>query len=189
MKRYIIMFMVLIGAATGLWAQNTIEVTGSITDNAGEPLIGANISVKNVKGLGVISDLDGNFKIKVAEFQTLVFTYIGYKTKEIVVKGNKPLKVVLEEDLLNAVDEVVVTGMGNQKKLTVTGAVTNVNVEDMKHYSSSNLSNALAGNAPGIIAMQTSGQPGKNTSEFWIRGIAREPISWWTASSAPTSTT
>ena len=172
MKRYIIMFFVLIGTATGLWAQNTIEVTGTITDNTGEPLIGANVVVKNVKGLGVIADLDGNFKIKVNEYQTLVFSYIGYKTKEVVIKNGSPLSIVLEQDQVNAVDEVVVTGMGTQKKLTVTGAVTNVNVEDMKHYSSSNLSNALAGNAPGVIAMQTSGQPGKNTSEFWIRGIS-----------------
>ena len=172
MKKYIIMLMMLIGTTMSLWAQNEVELTGSVTDNAGEPLIGANVIVKNMKGLGVIADMDGNFKIKVKEYQTLVFSYLGYKTKEVVVKNNRPIKVVLEPDLVNAVDEVVVTGMGSQKKLTLTGAVTNVDVDNMKHYGSSNLSNVLAGNAPGIIAMQTSGQPGKNTSEFWIRGIS-----------------
>lgn len=69
-------------------------------------------------------------------------------------------------------DEVVVTGLGAQKKITVTGAVTNVEVSELKRFPSSNLSNVLAGNVPGIMAMQTSGQPGKNTSEFWIRGIS-----------------
>lgn len=69
-------------------------------------------------------------------------------------------------------DEVVVTGLGAQKKITVTGAVTNVEVNELKRFPSSNLSNVLAGNVPGIMAMQTSGQPGKNTSEFWIRGIS-----------------
>ena len=173
MKKHIIMLMLLLGTATGALAQQEVEVTGTVTDGTGEPLVGANVVVKDMKGLGVIADIDGNFKIKVKEFQTLVFSYIGYHSKEVTVKSDQlHIDVQLEEEKLNAVDEVVVTAMGSQKKLTVTGAVTNVNVEDMKHYSSSNLSNALAGNVPGIIAMQTSGQPGKNTSEFWIRGIS-----------------
>ncbi len=172
MKRYIILLMMLVGMVACIQAQKDVEVTGTVTDNTGEPLIGANIVVKDMKGLGVIADMDGNFKIKVKEFQTLVFSYIGFQTKEVVVKNNQPLNIVLEQEEVKAIDELVVTGMGTQKKLTVTGAVTNVNVEDMKHYSTSNISNALAGNVPGIIAMQTSGQPGKNTSEFWIRGIS-----------------
>ncbi len=70
----------------------------------------------------------------------------------------------MQEEVQNAVDEVVVTAMGTQKKLNVTGAITNVNMGDLKHYTSSNLSNTLAGNVPGVLAFQTSGQPGKNTS-------------------------
>ena len=78
----------------------------------------------------------------------------------------------MKESEASKLDEVVVTGMGTQKKLTVTGAVTNVDVGELKRFPTSNISNALAGNVPGIIAQQTSGQPGKNTSEFWIRGIS-----------------
>ncbi|MBR0269415.1 MAG: TonB-dependent receptor plug domain-containing protein, partial [Prevotella sp.] len=173
MKRYIIMLLSLLAVTTGALAQSEMEITGKVTDPTGEELIGVSVVVKDVKGLGVITDIEGNYKIKVRQYQTLVFSYIGYKPQEVLVKGDRQvINVTLEEDTKNAVDEVVVTGMGTQKKLTVTGAVTNVDMGDLKHYSSSNLSNTLAGNVPGIIAMQTSGQPGRNTSEFWIRGIS-----------------
>ncbi len=78
----------------------------------------------------------------------------------------------MKESEASELDEVVITGTGAQKKLTVTGAVTTVNVDDLKSNPSANLSNALAGNVAGVLAMQTSGQPGVNTSEFWIRGIS-----------------
>ena len=172
MNKYIVILLMLLGTI-GAWAQNELEITGTVTDETGEPLIGVSVVIKDVNGLGVISDIDGHYKIKAKQYQTLVFSYVGFKTEEVLLKGDKNvINVVLSEDSKNIVDEVVVTGMGTQKKLTVTGAVTNVNMEELKHYSSSNLSNTLAGNVPGIIAMQTSGQPGRNTSEFWIRGIS-----------------
>ena len=77
MKKYIIMLILLVGTTMSIWAQNEVELTGTVTDIAGEPLIGANVIVKNMKGLGVIADMDGNFRIKVKEYQTLVFSYIG----------------------------------------------------------------------------------------------------------------
>ncbi len=175
MKKYLIMFIMLIGTATGAFAQQEMEITGTVTDAAtGEPLIGVSVVVKNVAGLGVTTDIDGNYSIKVKEYQTIQYSYIGYETIEQMVKSGKSrMDIALKEEKLNAVDEVVVTAMGTQKKLTVTGAVTNVEMGDLKHYSSSNFSNTLAGNVPGIIAYQSSGQPGKkSTSEFWIRGIS-----------------
>ena len=173
MKRYIVTLFVFLGLTVSALAQNQMEVVGTVVDGAGEPIIGANVTVKDAKGLGAITDIDGNYKIKVKEYQTLRFSYIGFETVETLVKpGMNRVDITLAEEKVNAVDEVVVTGMGTQKKLTVTGAVTNVNMEDLKHYTTSNFSNTLAGNVPGILAFQSSGQPGKNTSEFWIRGIA-----------------
>ena len=166
------MLMMMLCINPSAWAQSEREITGIVTDETGEPLIGVSVVVKDVKGLGVITDLNGNYKIKVKQYQTLVYSYIGYKTHEVLVKDQTEINVKMQEESNHVVDEVVVTGMGTQKKLTVTGAVTNVNMSDLKHYSSSNISNTLAGNVPGIIAMQTSGQPGRNTSEFWIRGIS-----------------
>ena len=173
MKRYFILLIALLALSATTFAQNEIEVSGTVSDETGEPLLGANVVVKDVAGLGVITDINGAYKIKMKEYQTLIFTYIGYQPQEILVKGDaKVINVVLKEEKFSAVDEVVITGMGAQKKISVTGAVTNVQMEDLKHYNTSNISNTLAGNVPGIIAYQKSGQPGKNTSEFWIRGIS-----------------
>jgi len=173
MKKHLITLVMLLGLTVSAWAQNQMEVVGTVTDALGEPIIGANVTIKDASGLGAITDIDGNYKIKVNEYQTLLFSYIGFETVTQLVKpGMNRIDVKLAEEKINAVDEVVVTGMGTQKKLTLTGAVTNVNMDDLKHYNTSNFSNTLAGNVPGIIAFQSSGQPGKNTSEFWIRGIS-----------------
>lgn len=173
MKKYLVTLFMFLGLTINALAQNTMEVVGTVTDIKGEPIIGATVAIQNATGLGAITDIDGNYKIKVKEYQTLIFTYMGFQSVTKLVKpGMDRVDVQLTEEKVNAVDEVVVVGMGTQKKLTVTGAITNVNMEDLKHYNTSNFSNTLAGNVPGIIAFQSSGQPGKNTSEFWIRGIS-----------------
>ena len=173
MKR--ILFIVTCLLAGCVWrgyAQNkSMEVTGNVKDETGMPLIGVNISVKNVSGLGVITDIDGNYRIKIAPYSTLIYSYIGMVTQEVLIKENmKKVNLVLKESTKTVIDEVVVTGTGAQKKVTVTGAVSTVDVDLLKTPTSS-ITNALAGNVPGIMAMQNSGQPGKNMSEFWIRGI------------------
>ena len=137
-----------------------------------EPLIGASVVVKGQK-TGVATDIDGKFEIDVPKSaKTLTISYVGMDPQEFSIDkiGDSELTVRMKSN--NVLDEVVVTGMGARKKITVTGAVTAIDVDDIKHYNTSNLSNALAGNVPGVIAMQTSGQPGKNKSEFWIRGIS-----------------
>lgn len=174
MRKFLLISICLIlSCASGTFAQNqTMEVTGNVKDTGNMPLIGVNISVKNVSGLGVITDLNGNYKIKITPYSTLIFSYVGFDAQEILVKENmKVVNVVLKEASGSVLEEVVVTGTGVQKKVTLTGAISTVDVELLK-TSSSSVTNALAGNVPGIMARQTSGQPGKNTSEFWIRGIS-----------------
>ena len=172
MKKYLAIFLLMLVVPLTISAQQTITVTGTVTDTQDEPMIGVNITVKDVAGLGTITDINGNFSIKMEPYHRLVFSYIGYDDVEVLVKEQHTVNVKMKESEASVLDEVVVTGMGAQKKLTVTGAVTNVNVGDLKRFPTSNMSNALAGNVPGIIARQTSGQPGKSTSEFWIRGIS-----------------
>lgn len=155
-----------------IFAQTKIEVTGVVTDENKEPLAGVNVTVKDQAGLGTITDINGRYKINLEEFSRLVFSYIGFDKQEVLVKRQRIVNVVMKESEASVIDEVVITGTGVQKKLTVTGAVTTVNVGDLQSNPSANLSNALAGNVAGILAMQTSGQPGVNTSEFWIRGIS-----------------
>lgn len=172
MKKYLILFVTLLCISVNMLAQEKVTVSGKVTDIHGEPMIGVNISVMDEPGLGTVTDLDGNYQLTIEPYQRLIFSYIGYKSVEIQVKDKYVINVTMEEADASVLDELIVTGMGTQRKITVTGAVTNVKVEELKRVPSSNLSNVLAGNVPGIMAMQTSGQPGKNTSEFWVRGIS-----------------
>ena len=173
MKKLFILFWMSCCIVFNALAQEQLNISGTVTDAAGEALIGVSVTVKDAKGLGTITNIDGKYSIKIQQYQTLVFSYIGYKPVSVLVKGDKKvIDVQMSEEKTNAIDEVVVTGLGTQKKLTVTGAITNVDVSQMKQFPSSNFTNALAGNVPGIIAMQSSGQPGKSTSRFWVRGIS-----------------
>lgn len=172
MKKVVVLLFLVLGIINVSHAQEQqIEVTGIVTDANKEPLIGANIIVKNMPGFGVMTDMEGHYKIKVPEFSTLIYSYIGFKNEEILVKGRKLINVVMKENETTSLDEVTITGTGVQKKITVTGAVTTVDVAQLRTPSAS-ITNALAGNIPGIMARQTSGQPGENISEFWIRGIS-----------------
>ena len=173
MKKLFILFWMSCCIVFNALAQEQLNISGTVTDAAGESLIGVSVTVKDAKGLGTITNIDGKYNIKMQQYQTLVFSYIGYKPVSVLVKGDKKvIDVQMSEEKTNAIDEVVVTGLGTQKKLTVTGAITNVDVSQIKQFPSSNFTNALAGNVPGIIAMQSSGQPGKSTSRFWVRGIS-----------------
>ena len=171
MKRYIALFFLLLGTMLSVSAQD-ITVTGVVSDELGEPLPGVTVIVKDAKGLGTTTNIDGQYTIKVQQYKTLVFNYAGFEPQEIIVKDQRAINVVLAETKVSAMDEVVVTGMTAQKKLTLTGAITNVKMDELKHFNTSNLTNTLAGNVAGVMAYQKSGQPGKNTSEFWIRGIS-----------------
>lgn len=171
MKKTIVALTLFLICAVQAMAQS-FDLTGTVTDEKGEPLVGASIVVKDRPGMGVVTDIDGNFKVKNGEVNMrLIVSYIGFDTQTIRVADNKPLKIVLKETKDNVLDEVTVTGLGREKKITVTGAVSTVNPEDLKIPTAS-VANSLAGNVPGVFARQMSGQPGRNVSEFWIRGIS-----------------
>lgn len=174
MRNIILLLLLMVGWTGTVCAQDereTIEVTGVVTDAKDEPLIGVNVTVKNMPGFGAITDIDGRYRIKVPNYSYLIFSYVGFEKQEIFLKDKKVINVKMEESKATAIDEVVVTGTGAQKKVTVTGAVTTVDVSQLRTPTAS-ISNALAGNVAGILARQTSGQPGNNVSEFWIRGIS-----------------
>lgn len=173
MKNYILTILCLVIYTIGALAQKTtVQVSGTVLDEQGEPLIGATVVVKEKPGLGVATNIDGEYSIRLESFQYLEFSYLGFETQEHLVKDqNMVLNVVLVESHATELDEVTITGMGPQKKVTVTGAITTVDVGTLSTPVSS-ISNALAGNVAGVLAMQRSGQPGSNTSEFWIRGIS-----------------
>ena len=171
MKNFLFICMLLLGLSTSALAQESIVVTGVVTDTNKEPMIGVNVSISNIPGLGAITDLNGKYSIKMPPYHKLVFTYIGFEKVEVLVKEQRTVNLTMKEASAREIDEVVITGTGAQKKLTVTGAITNVDVDVLKANPSGSMANALAGNVPGILAMQTSGKPG-SVSEFWIRGIS-----------------
>ncbi|MDR1865249.1 MAG: TonB-dependent receptor plug domain-containing protein, partial [Bacteroidales bacterium] len=172
---YVIALMLVTGmtAVVAQQQQQSVEITGTVFDEAtGETLPGTNISVKDVAGLGAVTDINGQYKIKAMQYQTLVFSFVGYETQEVVIADQREVNVTMKEAENNVIDEVVITATGAQRKLTVTGAITTVEIGELKSNPSSSISNALAGNVAGVMAWTTSGQPGKNISEFWIRGIS-----------------
>ena len=153
-----------------LHAQNA-TVKGVIVDETDTPLIGATVQVKGT-ATGSITDFDGNYTIKANKGAVITFSYIGYKTQEVLIKEQRSVNIKMEEDVATTIDEVVITGTGAQRKLVQTGAITTVDMEHLMANPSSSVVNALAGNVAGVLARQTSGQPGQNVSEFWIRGIS-----------------
>lgn len=170
MKRFLIICFLFLGFSITILSQEAIEVTGIVVDNTNEPLIGVNISIKDAPGLGTVTDIDGRYKVKVNMYQHLIFSYLGFEKQEVIVK-EKVINVTMLESEGSMLSEIVITATGAQEKLTVTGAIANVDVQTLTSNPSANIANSLAGNVPGIIAMQTSGKPG-STAEFWIRGIS-----------------
>lgn len=153
--------------------QQTNIIDGVVLDNLGEPIIGANILIKG-SPQGVISDVDGRFVITVSDNAVLQFSYIGYIPQEVPVKGLKFLRIVLIEDT-RSLDEVVVVGYGTQKKVNLTGSIAAIKTSELENIPVSNLSNALAGRAPGVTITNNSGFAGAS-SNIRVRGSSGEPL-------------
>lgn len=168
----LLMAMLLVPQSLQAQEDKKLIIKGVVEDALG-PIIGASVVAKNQPGVGAITDLDGRFSLKVGAYDVLQITFVGYQPVEIPVlsiKDKNNLKVIMKEDN-QTIDEVVVTASGVQKKKTLTGAITNVELKQL-NAPGANLSNSLAGVVPGIIAMQSSGEPGENMSQFWIRGMS-----------------
>lgn len=169
MKKVLSVLFLLSFTLASVFAQN-IQVKGTVVSGSdNEPLPGVNVVVKGDAATGTITDLDGNFQLSVPADATLVITYIGFKTQEIAVKGQRDLKVVLQEDS-ETLDEVVVVGYGVQKKSVVTASIAKVSSDDLLASAPVRVDNALKGLAAGVQVTSSSGQPG-SASEIRIRGI------------------
>ncbi len=149
--------------------QQTKRITGTVVDQAGEPVIGANVVIKGTT-LGSITDMDGKFLIEdVPSNGVLVISYIGYKSEEIPIGNQTSFTIKLHEDS-ERLDDVVVVGYGVQKKVTVTGAVASLKGEELKASPTTNLTNGMVGRMPGVIGFQNSDEPGGGGTTIRIRG-------------------
>ncbi|TPV35566.1 TonB-dependent receptor [Paucihalobacter ruber] len=145
-------------------------VSGVVVEQNGQPLPGANILEKGTTN-GTQTDIDGQFNLTVKDnSSTLVVSYIGYLTKEIVVNENTNFNIVLEESRAS-LEEVVVVGYGRQKKVTLTGAVSDIRTEEIKESKTANLANNLTGRIPGLVINARGGEPGSDQIDVRIRGI------------------
>ena len=155
-------------AKASVQQDQTIKVSGQVVDQSGEALIGATVKVKGAQ-TGAITDFDGNFQLDAPANATLVVSYVGYKDREIAVRGRANLNIIeLESDAM-MLDQVVVVGYGVQKKADLTGSVSIVNADELKRVSHSNISTMLEGKVAGV-SITSDGQPGADPL-VRIRGI------------------
>ncbi|MDR0384706.1 MAG: TonB-dependent receptor [Prevotellaceae bacterium] len=173
LKMIFLYLAVLLG--TGLGAQNieksvTVTVSGTVYDDSDQPVQGVTVYLKDRPGVGWMTDMNGNFSVKAEIKDVLIFSFTGFEEiRYDVVQAEENLRIDLVPSVTE-LEEMVVVGMGSQRKISVVGAVTSVDVQDLQMPATS-INNVLGGRVPGIISIQSSGEPGKNISEFWVRGI------------------
>ncbi len=168
LKSLLVWLWLCSGVWSVAWAQ--VQVSGKVTDTAGEPLPGVSVLVQGTPD-GVTTDTDGQYRLNGVEQQaTIVFRFIGYKTQTVPLNRRTTLNIQLEIDEAT-LEEVVVVGFGTQKKATLTGAISTMDNKELVQSPVANISNSLIGRLPGLIAVQPSGEPGYDQSRLKIRGI------------------
>lgn len=157
-------------APNALTQQQGLTVQGNVTDGTGEPLIGVSVVVKGATGLGVVTDIDGNYKINVSDNNAvLVFSYIGYTPQEVNVGGRSSLNVVMKDES-SVLKEVVVTAMGIKRKETsLTYATQQIKASDLNRVQDPNVANSLEGKVSGVTITPSAGGAG-GASKIILRG-------------------
>jgi TonB-dependent starch-binding outer membrane protein SusC len=163
--KFLLMLLIVFATISQAIAQN---VKGKISDENGDGLPGVNVLVKGTNS-GAITDAKGMYSINAAKNAILVITYVGFASKEVGINGRNAIDIGLTADN-KSLEEVVVVGYGTQRKVTVTGAVVAVQGEKLLRSPSVEISNSLAGRLPGLVVIQTSGEPGNDGAQISIRG-------------------
>ncbi|WP_430812274.1 MULTISPECIES: TonB-dependent receptor [unclassified Carboxylicivirga] len=161
---------IAITSQTNYSSQQSIAITGVVTDNTGTPLPGVTVVIKGTSN-GIITDYDGKYSLsEVPADATLVFSFIGMKTQEVTVGGNKVINVTLVSNVIG-LDEVVAVGYGTQKKVNLTGAIASVSSNDLNRRVITSTESMLQGRLPGLQVIQNSGEPGNNANALQVRGL------------------
>lgn len=166
--RCLFLAMALAVSAASAFAQN-VTVKGKVTDQRGEPVIGATVMLSTNQTVGALTDLDGNYSINVPSNSSLVFSCVGYATQTVAVGGRTVIDIVFAEDA-EFLDETVVIGYGTQRKRLLTGATINISGDDILKQSTTNALGAIYSSVPGVNIVQSSGGPGAGYN-ITVRGI------------------
>lgn len=145
-------------------------LTGNVTDENGEPLIGCTVAEAGNTANATVTDIDGNFSLRVKPGARLIVSYVGYLPREVSTHGTTGTLSIRMDPDNNLLDEVVVVGYGAQKKISVTGSVASIKTDDIKKNSAPNLAASLSGRLPGLATMQTTGRPGADDVTMYLRG-------------------
>lgn len=165
MKKLFLLYLMIFGSLVIVNAQQ--QISGTMIDSYGEPLIGANVLEKGSTN-GTITDIDGSFSFRsLVDNPVLIFSYIGFKTVEIQYDGT-PLNVIMVND--NLIDEVVVVGYGEQDRESITGAVSSVSAKEFENRPIATVDQLLQGQAPGLVVLGGTGQPGEDAGSVVLRG-------------------
>ena len=168
--RKLIVGLLCICSFTATFGQNA-TVSGVVKDDTGEPVIGAGVLVKGTTS-GTITDVEGHFSFRADDLNgTLVVSFVGMETQEIPMKGKGSFNVVLKSSN-TLLDEVQVVAYGAQKKITLTGSISSVNTDELLKVPTASIGNMLSGVLSGVSSVQSSGQPGGDDPDVFIRGIS-----------------
>lgn len=172
---FILLFAMITGSAGYVLAAKASDqpfnITGTVTDDAGQTLPGVTVTVRGTL-TGTVTNMDGRYELTVpGPDATIVFSFIGMQTREIPLEGRTILNITLSR-MVTDLDEVVVVGYGTQRRGNLTGSIATVDAEDLvKAPSFTSVSNAIRGQVPGLISVQSSGQPGFDQADIRIRGF------------------
>lgn len=150
--------------------EKKIKISGVVMDETGEPLPGVTVAVKGTV-IGTNTDLDGKYSLDVPSDATLIYSFVGLTTVEETLKGRTEINIKMTDDS-KLIDEVVVVGYGTQKKVSVIGSISNVPTLEIKRTPTTSVANAISGRIPGIITRQSSGEPGFDAANVYIRGMS-----------------
>ncbi|MEX0884350.1 MAG: SusC/RagA family TonB-linked outer membrane protein, partial [Cyclobacteriaceae bacterium] len=168
-KMVFLLFTMTILIVAGLKAQGSRELSGKVTNTEGLTMPGVTVVEKGTTN-GTVTDVNGNYSFTVSEnAETLVFSFVGMETKEIIIGNQSQINVSLEDDTAD-LEEVVVVGYGEQRKATLTGSIASTDETRIKKAPVTSLSNSLSGLLPGLTTLNRSGQPGENNAQIFIRG-------------------
>lgn len=172
--RYVAFFLVLLPVVcwTAAAQSGRKQITGTVVDSSGETVPGVTIMVKGQSKRGTSTNTEGVFVISAAPDEVLVFSCISYKTREVPASYFATSSTLTIEDDTESLDDAVVVGYGVQKKVSVVGAISTVNMTEIRSMPTSNLSAALAGKVPGLVASQVSGEPGSDIAYLYVRGLS-----------------